>query len=131
MIHGDPAVIDAIFERTPQATVVWAHGGTFPCPDLLRDYLRRYPRLYADLSMRDDRVAPGGRLDPDWEWLLLEHAERFMVGVDTFSRGRWQDYARHAARIRAWLGQLPPDVAQRVARGNALAVYGAGGAQAR
>ena len=60
-IHADPAVIDSVFELEPAQTVIWAHAGTFPYPDLVADYLQRYPSLYVDLSVRDGRlfVKPG------------------------------------------------------------------------
>lgn len=126
LMHCDPAVIDALFEQTPEATVIWAHAGAYPYPDLIRDYLDRYPRLYVDLSVREARIAPGGVLADDWEWLLLERSDRFMVGVDTFRAERWANYGEVAARIRGWLGQLPDEVARRIARGNAERLFGTG-----
>lgn len=123
LLHTDPTVIDTVFERAPTATVLWAHAGAYPCPPLLRDYLERYPRLYLDLSMRDGRVAPGGALDPAWELLLLEYPKRVMVGVDTFSAGRWRDLGTVVAVTRQWLRQLPPEVAERIAWGNGAGLF--------
>jgi hypothetical protein len=123
LMHCDPAVIDSLFEHSPGARVIWAHAGTYPYPQLLRDYLQRYPNLYVDLSVRDERVAPGGKLDPEWESLLWEYSDRFMVGVDTFSAERWQDYDTVATGIRNWLAQLPEDVAAMIAHRNAERVF--------
>lgn len=123
LMHCDPAVIDALFEHAPAATVVWAHAGAYPYPALLRDYLQRYPRLYIDLSVRDDRIAPDGELDADWELLLLEHPQRFLVGVDTFRTERWARFGEVAAIMRAWLAQLPTDVARLIARDNGERVF--------
>lgn len=123
LLHADPAVIDAVFELAPQARVIWAHAGAYPYPPLLEDYLDRYPGLYIDLSMREARIAPDGRLDPAWETLLIERADRFLVGVDTFSAARWREYDRIAGQIRAWLEQLPADVAQAIASGNARRLF--------
>jgi hypothetical protein len=123
LLHCDPAVIDSLYEQFPGVTVIWAHGGTYPYPALLRDYLERHPRLYADLSMRDDRIAPEGMLAPDWELLLLEHAGRFLVGVDTFSTRRWREFDRVAGDIRHWLVQLPAEVAERIAYRNAESLF--------
>ena len=123
LLHCDPAVIDSLYEHSPVARVVWAHAGSYPYPDLLRDYLDRYPRLYIDLSMRDARIAPEGELDPDWERLLWEYPDRFMVGVDTFSVARWSGYDEAATRIRNWLAQLPEAVARRIAYRNAAVVF--------
>jgi hypothetical protein len=49
-----------LFDRAPEATVIWTHAGAYPYPPPLRDYLRRYPGLYIDLSVRDQRAAPDG-----------------------------------------------------------------------
>jgi hypothetical protein len=123
LLHCDPAVIDSVFEHSPDARVIWAHAGAYPYPQLLRDYLARYPRLYIDLSVRDERIAPGGTLDPEWEKLLWEYPERFMVGVDTYSVGRWQQYGSVATRIRNWLSQLPQDISAMIAHDNAVNLF--------
>jgi hypothetical protein len=125
-LHCDPAVIDAVFEQAPEATVIWAHGGAYPYPPLLRDYLQRYPGLYIDLSVRDQRVAPDGQLDPQWEWLLLEYSERFMVGVDTYRTDRWHAFADAVSQIRNWLDQLPDEVSAAIAYRNASRLFGQG-----
>ena len=122
-MHCDPAVIDALFEHAPKATVIWAHAGAYPYPPLLRDYLNRYPGLYIDLSVRDRRIAPDDELDPAWELLLLEYSERFMVGVDTYRTARWEAYPEVAARIRNWLSQLPDEVSEAIAYRNGARVF--------
>ena len=123
-LHCDPAVIDTLFEQVPEATVLWAHAGAYPYPPLLRDYLERYPGLYIDLSVRDQRVAPDGQLDPQWELLLLEYSERFMVGVDTYRTERWHAYAEVVSQIRNWLEQLPDEVSGAIAYRNAARLFG-------
>jgi predicted TIM-barrel fold metal-dependent hydrolase len=123
LLHCDPAVIDSLYERHPNVRVVWAHAGAYPYPALLRDYLERYPGLYVDLSMRDDRIAPGGTLASDWETLFWDYPERFLAGVDTFSAARWESYGSAVRRIRHWLGQLPGPVAERIAYRNAAGVF--------
>lgn len=124
LLHADPAVIDTLFEHTPEATVIWAHAGAYPYPPLLRDYLDRYPRLYLDVSVRDERIAPQGELLGEWDDLFVEYPQRFMVGVDTYSVARWKRFDAVTARIRGWLDQLPPDVAAQLAHGNARRLFG-------
>jgi predicted TIM-barrel fold metal-dependent hydrolase len=126
LLHCDPAVIDSLYEYSPAVTVIWAHGGAYPWPPLIRDYLERYPGLYVDLSVREDRIAPEGVMDPGWTTLLMEHAGRFLVGVDTFSTRRWQQFDEVARDIRRWLAQLPEDVAERIARRNAETLFAKG-----
>ena len=123
LLHADPAVIDTVYTLAPELTVVWAHAGTFPYPDLVADYLRRYPALHIDLSMRDERLVDGEGLRDDWYELMVNYPARVLVGVDTFSTARWESYPRHAARIRRWLQSLPADVAGGIATGNARRIY--------
>jgi len=123
-IHGDPAVIDTVYDISPSQPVIWAHAGTFPYPDLVADYLQRYPELTIDLSVRDDRIAPDGRISDDWYELFIRFPDRFMVGVDTFSLSRWHHFDAAVATIRNWLGQLPDDVAEQLAYDNAAALFG-------
>jgi len=80
---------------------------------------------HGELSLRVD-VAPKGTLDPRWRELLARHSGRFMVGTDTWTVGgtftgneRWDAYADIVTGIRAWLAQLPTDVAEAIAYRNA------------
>lgn len=123
LIHSDPAVIDSLFEQQPEAVVIWAHAGAYPYPALLDDYLRRYPGLYVDLSVRDERIAPKGQLDENWFWLLAEHADRFLVGVDTYRTTRWDNYGVVVTTTKQWLTQLPDDVAEKIRRENAEKLF--------
>jgi hypothetical protein len=123
-IHGDPVVIDTVYDIAPQQQVIWAHAGTYPYPDLIADYLKRYPYLYVDLSMRDGRIAPDGQLDDSWYELFVAYPDRFMIGVDTYSLSRWQDFDTAVKTLRGWLAQLPDDTAARLSYGNAASLFG-------
>ena len=122
-IHGDPAVIDTVYNIMPSQSVIWAHAGTFPYPDLIADYLQRYPVLYVDLSVRDERIAPNGQISDEWYELFIRFPNRFMVGVDTYSLSRWNNFDAAAATIRNWLAQLPDEVAKQLAYGNAATLF--------
>ena len=121
--HGDPAVIDTVYDISPSQPVIWAHAGTFPYPDLVADYLQRYPALYIDLSVRDGRIAPNGQISDDWYELFVRFPNRFMVGVDTYSLSRWNNFDSAVAVIRNWLEQLPGDVAKKLAYANGVALF--------
>ena len=123
LIHCDPAVIDKLYEIAPKQQVIWAHAGTFPYPDLVWDYLRRYPNLLIDVSMRDERIAPDGIVDDDWYELFVTYPNRFMIGVDTFSTARWHMFNSAVETIRNWLAQLPDEIALQIAYGNAAKLY--------
>lgn len=123
LLHTDPAVIDTVFERAPGHPILWAHAGTFPYPDLLADYLKRYPTLRIDLSVRDERIAPNGIIEDAWYELFIRFPDRFMVGVDTYSLSRWQNYDSVVTRTRQWLDQLPDSVAKQLAYRNAAELF--------
>lgn len=123
LIHCDPAVIDKLYEMAPKQPVIWAHAGTFPYPDLVSDYLRRYPYLLIDVSMRDERIAPDGIIDDDWYELFVTYPNRFMIGVDTFSTARWHMFSSAVGTIRNWLRQLPDEIALQIAYVNAAKLY--------
>lgn len=124
MLHADPAVIDALYELAPEQPVIWAHAGAYPFPPLLEDYLERYPALYIDLSVRNERIAPQGELSGQWFNLFERHSDRILLGVDTFSTNRWREFDRVVAATRYWLEQLPPDTAENLAYRNARRLFG-------
>ena len=123
MIHGDPAVIDKVYELAPNQSIIWAHAGKYPYPDLISDYLNRYPDLLIDVSMRDGRIAPNGIINDERYELFVTYPNRFLVGVDTFSTTRWQIFNTAAKEIRNWLKQLPAEVALQLAYSNAAKLY--------
>jgi len=123
LIHGDPAVIDTVYDIAPKQPVIWAHAGSFPYPELVADYLQRYPFLIIDLSMRDERIAPSGQLDDAWYELLVSYPDRFVIGVDTYSLSRWHEFDAAVTAMRNWLVQLPDDVAARLSYGNAATFF--------
>jgi hypothetical protein len=124
LIHGDAEVIDRVYALAPQARVLWAHLGTVPLPEAVEAVLQRHPgrALWVDTSVRDERIAPGGVLEPAWRALFERNPERFVVAVDAFSTQRWQRYGEVVAAIRAWVDTLPPPLAQKLRHDNAQAM---------
>ncbi|MFN2348543.1 MAG: amidohydrolase family protein [Thioalkalivibrio sp.] len=114
-LHGDHGVVEQLFGHAPDVTLIWAHGGTVPVPFFIALYLERYENLYVDLSMRNERIAPDGRLDDQWAELFERFPDRFMVGMDTFSPNRWGRFDDLIKETRHWLEQLPPEVAEALA----------------
>ena len=47
-----------------------------------------------------------------------------MVGTDSFTPERWYYIAEHASWSRQWLGDLPKDVAERIAWENGESLFG-------
>lgn len=56
--------------------------------------------------------------------MLRRHPKRFVVGSDTWANGRWESYSALIGGYRKWLGQLPADVAERVAWRNGAELFG-------
>ena len=124
MIHGDEEVVSRAFELAPEIRVLWAHLGTQPQPQRLARMLDRYPQqLWIDTSVRDERIAPGGRLLPEWRALFERHPDRFVAAVDTFSVNRWQQYETVVGQIRAWVGTLPEPLRSNLLHDNAARLF--------
>ena len=119
-VHSDAEAVRRIFAQDPEARVLWAHAG-FDTPENIRGLLASYTSLWCDLSFRGEPAA-GGQLNPVWRRLFLDFPDRFLVGTDTYTPGRWSEVAAHADWARGWLASLPAEVAQQIAYGNAEAL---------
>jgi len=123
LAHVDDPAIDLLMAHAPKARLIWAHTGIGGTPVArVRELLQRHPSLMGELSYRPGLTKggegrEGGKLSADWRALLTEHPERFLIGSDTWVNGRWQQYESLMAEARAWLGELPPAIAQRIAWG--------------
>jgi Amidohydrolase len=84
--------------------------------------LDRFSTLWVELALRSD-VAPGGTLDPEWRAVFLRHPDRFMVGTDTWVTSRWETLVEGLQAIRGWLRELPREVAEQIASGNAERLF--------
>jgi hypothetical protein len=118
--HSDTDAVERLFRQDPEARIIWAHAG-YEKPLRVRELLIRYKNLWAELSSRDD-VAPDGRLTTEWRETLLELPDRFMIGTDTHAPERWNAIDSHAELVRAWLAELPKEVAERIAYKNGEAL---------
>ena len=58
-IHGDPAVIDTVYDISPAQPVIWAHAGKYPYTDLIADYLQRSARHVASRTDVEQAYAVG------------------------------------------------------------------------
>jgi predicted TIM-barrel fold metal-dependent hydrolase len=120
--HSDADAIDRLFRQYPEARILWAHAG-FEVPERVREMLRKHRNLWADLAFRSDQ-GPGGKVSPEWRAAFTEFPDRFMVGTDTFVPERWHYVPEHAAFSRAWLADLPADLAEKIAWKNGEALFG-------
>ena len=68
-------------------------------------------------------VASDGKLDPVWRTLFLKFPDRFIYGSDTWITPRWEAVVPLAQSARAWLGDLPKDIAEKIAFRNAQRIF--------
>jgi predicted TIM-barrel fold metal-dependent hydrolase len=113
-----------------QAVVILAHAGG-ALPARVEPLLTRNPNLRVDLSGMHFQRTPslateGGSLDPAWKALIERHADRFLIGLDAWAPRLFEPSMLD--RLMRWtrriLGELKPEVAERVAYGNAAALLG-------
>jgi len=119
--HSDNDAIERLFRQYPEARILWAHSG-FERPEEVRDMLRRHKNLWCDLAYRSDQGA-NGKVPAEWREVFAEFPDRFMVGTDTFTPERWHYIVEHANWSRAWLADLPPALAERIAYRNGDALF--------
>ena len=112
-----------------KATLVLAHAGEGP-PARVEGLLARNPNLLADLSGMHFQRKPAlasetGPLDPAWKALIEKMPDRFLMGVDVWAPRLFEPATLD--RLFKWtrrvLGELRPDVAERVAYKNAAALF--------
>jgi hypothetical protein len=123
--HVDDVAIDLLMAQAPNARLIWAHTGISGVPVARVDALfARYPTLMGELSYRPGLTCEAGKLCPEWRALLLQYPGRFMIGSDTWVNQRWQYYDELMKGYRTWLGDLPPDVARKIAWDNGAGLFG-------
>lgn len=119
--HSDKDALERLFRQYPEARILWAHSGFEP-PEQVRDLLRKHKNLWCDLAFRNDHGS-AGKVPDEWRAAFSEFPDRFMVGTDTFTPERWHYIVEHANWTRAWLADLPPALAERIAWRNAEALF--------
>lgn len=139
--HGVPVVIhaeltpeaaqelEAALRQHPKATIILAHGGSAE-PAVLEGLLARHANLMVDLSgmhyLRKPSLATeGGPLNPAWKRLVEKMPDRFLMGMDVWARHLFEPATLD--RLMRWtrriLGELSPEVAQKVAYSNAARLF--------
>jgi len=121
--HTDAAGMEALLVRYPQIRFLWAHAGLGEPFEAVARVMERHPSLMIELSLKYE-VSSGGTLDSRWKELFLKHADRFMVGTDTWVTSQWDRLPSVQGDHQQWLAQLPRDVAEKIAFRNAARLTG-------
>ena len=113
LAHCDePALLDPLHQNR-KGKIIWAHTGFSTPVARVSELLDQHPALMAELSYRSGITDGGGQLSPEWRELFARHADRFLLGSDTWVPERWASYDGIINGYRGWLAQLPPDQAER------------------
>jgi predicted TIM-barrel fold metal-dependent hydrolase len=121
--------LEAALRAAPAATIVLAHGGA-ATPAVIDGLLARHANLRVDLSGMHFQRTPAlaterGPLDPAWKAVIEKHPDRFLMGIDVWAPRLFEPAMLD--RLMTWtrrvLGELRPDVAERVASRNAAALF--------
>lgn len=133
LAHVDDVAIDLLMANTPskgqKSRLIWAHTGIGGSPVARVDQLlATYPLLMGELSYRPGLTCADAKgqdkLCPQWRALLLKYPSRFLIGSDTWVNQRWLYYDDLMQGYRSWLGDLPADVARKIAWENGAALFG-------
>lgn len=115
--HCDDAALEILFVHNPKTRVIWAHTGFTTPVEHVEELLRKYPAMWGELSYRS------GVEDAAWKSLLTRYPTRFLVGSDTWGNERWATYPAIMGTYRRRLGDLPAEVAERIAWKNAAELF--------
>lgn len=121
--HSDDGAIRELFAIDPKVKILWAHAGMAAGAETVNALLERHETLWVELSLRGGEIAPGGQLNPAWRGLFLRYPDRFLIGTDTWAPHRWDDLDDEMVAVRRWLAQLPREVAEQIADGNAARLF--------
>ncbi len=123
-VHSGAEPVQYLFDLEPELTIIWAHAGMSEPPSVVGEMMSSYSTLYADTSYREDEILHSDKqLDPEWERVLLEFQDRFMIGSDTWVNGQWAIYDTLMDINRRWLGLLPREAAEKIAYRNAEQLF--------
>jgi hypothetical protein len=123
LAHCDEPALLILLAQAPKAKIIWAHTGFSTPVARVRELLEQHPALMAELSYRGGITDVGGTLTGEWRELFTRHADRFLLGSDTWIPERWAGYDGIINGYRGWLAQLPPEQARKIAHGNAERIF--------
>ena len=124
LAHVDDVAIDLLMAHAPNARLIWAHTGIGGASVArVQALLDKYPQLMGELSYRPGLTCGDGVLCPEWRALILKYPGRFLIGSDTWVNQRWLYYDELMRGYRRWLGDLPPEVARRIAWDNGARLF--------
>jgi hypothetical protein len=121
--HAGVAAIRELAGVRADVHLLWAHAGVDAPASEVAQVLVEHPNVWLEVSLRSAQIAPDGLLDPTWSQLFIEYADRVLLGSDTWLPRDWTALPETHATMQAWLQQLPPDIAAKLAHGTAEQLF--------
>ncbi|MBW2558934.1 MAG: amidohydrolase family protein [Deltaproteobacteria bacterium] len=131
----------ALYDAWPNQVFIVPHMG-FASPMQVDTFLTRHPNLYMIISKKErlmedfkdprkqasigSAFLDGFRLKPEWKKILVQYQDRLLFGTDPHMKKLWDKYELTVKYHRLVLGQLPQEVAARIAHKNAEILYKTG-----
>jgi Tat protein secretion system quality control protein TatD with DNase activity len=146
-MEGYPDLVNQlkqVLNELPRLKLVWAHGCGRLEPAKIGELLEKHPFLHCDLSNMTNTGGYGSgwpkaepftsKMEEDgvfieaYKKLILNFPDRFYVGMDVAHQSRWvmqqgNTFERRVQRTRELLGQLPTEVAKKLAFENVIRLF--------
>lgn len=138
--HAAEAML-RLLEHHRDATVVWAHNCGRASAQQIREWLSRYPNLYADLGSMVSTISgygtywprrtpwmhlamnPRGYIFPEMKALFEAFPDRFFLGFDLAHARAFTYHPTQSVRWRVFLSNLSPATARKIAFENAERLF--------
>jgi len=129
----------ALYSTWPDQKFLLPHMG-FASVEQLEYFMSKHPNLYL-LTSKKERLMTGfsdpkkrkmigaallkgNELRPEWKALIIKYQNRILFATDPHMRTLWEKYGEVVNNQRLILGQLPREVAEKIAYKNAEKMYG-------
>lgn len=146
MVHFEPYEVrrdfdrfHTLFEAWPRQAFIVPHMA-FASPGQVASFLDRHPNVFmttskkvkvmgdftdpAKLAATGPPFLDNGALRPEWRDVLVRHQDRILAATDAHMAKLWGSYPEGVDGQRKVLGQLPREVAEKIAYRNAVKLYG-------
>jgi hypothetical protein len=126
---SSPAKIDAVLVKHPNVIPTLSKRELFRRGNLWLDrhgdHTGAWSMINQEWQSRVDSACTDdtGKILPEWVDLLNKYPDKFMFATDAHKLIRWKCYTKIAAEWRNILGQLPVELAEKIAYSNAERVY--------
>lgn len=121
--HADEEAVEILMSHNARARIIWAHTGFSLPVERVARLMEKHAALWGELSYRGGITDGAGKVSSEWRALFTRFPDRFLLGSDTWINERWASYSDIMAGYRAWLADLPPDLAARIAHKTAEALF--------